>query len=179
MKKQEKIFEVENLTQKIKDAKSVVLIDYRGLKANQTVTLRSQTKKAGDELQVAKNTLLARALVKAKLLPESKKGEDQVLKLEGPTLILFAKADEIASLKYLVTFSKANDLLTIKAGFLEGKILSKEELLKLAALPTKDQLKATLVGLLAQPPQRLVYGLNYNLQKLVILLSQVKNKKEN
>ena len=176
MKKREKIFEVENLTQKIKDAKSVVLIDYRGLKANQTVTLRSQIKKAGDELQVAKNTLLARALVKAKLLPEAKKGEDQVLKLEGPTLVLFAKADEFASLKSLATFGKANELLALKAGFLEGKILSKEELLKLAALPTKDQLRAILVSLLAQPQQRLVYGLNYNLQKLVIILKKVSEK---
>lgn len=173
MKKQEKILEVDNLTQKIKDAKSVVLIDYKGLKANQTVTLRSQIKKMGDEIRVVKNSLLVRALSNAKLLPEAK-GKDEVLTLKGPTLALFANVDEFASLKSLVVYGKANELLPLKIGFIGGQIITKEDLLRYALLPTKDQLRAKLVGLLAQPPQRLVYSLNYNINKLVVLLNQIK-----
>ena len=173
MKKQEKIIEVQNLTQKIKEAKTVVLADNSGLNATQTSNLRAQIKKLGDKLQVVKNSLILRALAEAKLLP---KGEDEVLNLEGPTLALFAKADDVASLKALVSFGKTIERLSLKAGFLEGKLLNGQDILTFALLPTKIELQAKLVSLLALPEQRLVYGLNYNLQKLVILLSQIGKK---
>lgn len=178
MKKQEKIFAVKNLTEKVKEAKSVVLADYRGLKANQANTLRSQIKKLGGEVQIVKNTLLLKSLAEAGLLPKAK-GNDQVLKLEGPTMALLTSNDEITALKAFLTFGKSADLLTLKAGFIEGKLLEKETLSRFASLPGKAELRARLVGLLAQPTQKLVYDLNFNLQKLVIILGQVKNKKSN
>ena len=178
MKKQEKVFAVKKLTEKIKEAKSIVLADYRGLKANQANALRSQIKKMGGEVQIVKNTLLLRSLAEAGLLPESK-GDDQVLKIEGPTIALLANNDEITALKAFLAFGKNADLLTLKAGFIEGKLLEKEALSRFAALPGKAELRAMLVGLLAQPTQKLVYNLNFNLQKLVIILGQVKNKKSN
>lgn len=166
MKKQEKIFEVENLTAKIKEAKSVALADYRGLTAGQMATLRSLLKKAGGKLQVVKNTLLLRALANAKLIEED-------LKLEGPTLALFAKEDEFSPLKALVSFGKANNLLALKFGFFEGEFQDSERISQIASLPGKEELRAKLVGLLAQPSHRLVYDLNFNLQKLVIILKEV------
>lgn len=166
MKKQEKIFEVENLTAKIKEAKSVALADYRGLTAGQMATLRSLVKKAGGKLQVVKNTLLLRALANAKLIEED-------LKLEGPTLALFAKEDEFSPLKALVSFGKANNLLALKFGFFEGEFQDSERISQIASLPEKEELRAKLVGLLAQPSHRLVYDLNFNLQKLVIILKEV------
>lgn len=166
MKKQEKIFEVENLTAKIKEAKSVALADYRGLTAGQMATLRSLVKKAGGKLQVVKNTLLLRALANAKLIEED-------LKLEGPTLALFAKEDEFSPLKALVSFGKANNLLALKFGFFEGEFQDSERISQIASLPGKEELRAKLVGLLAQPSHRLVYDLNFNLQKLVIILKEV------
>jgi len=178
MKKQEKIFATQNLTEKIKEAKSVVLADYRGLKASQANTLRSQVKKMGAEVQVVKNTLLLRALVDAELLPKSK-GKDQALKLEGPTMALLTKEDELTALKTFLAFGKSAEILILKAGFVEGKLLEKEELSRFASLPGKTELRAILVGLLTQPTRKLVYDLNLNLQKLVIILGQVKNKKSN
>lgn len=179
MKKQEKIFEVKNLVEKIKDAKTVVFSDYRGLSANQTASLRSQIKKMGGELQVVKNRLMARALTDAGLLPEVKKGEDQVLKLEGPTIALLSPESDAVTLKTLVSFGKNLGLLKLKAGFIDGKAFSEEEVTRFASLPSKQDLQAKLVSLLTQPSQKLVYSLNYNLQKLVIILGQVKSKKSN
>lgn len=171
MKKQEKIFEVDNLTQKIKDAKSVVLVDYRSLTVSQASNLRRLIKKAGGELQVVKNTLLTRALVNTKIL---NKPEDLVL--TGQTMALFANDDEISPVKALATFGKNLSLLPFKLGFFGANILSADELTRYTSLPSKDELRAKFVGILAQQPQRLVYDLNFNLQKLVILLKRVSEK---
>jgi len=169
MKKQEKIFEVENLAAKIKQAKSLALVDYRGLSANQIANLRSLVKKAGGELQVVKNTLLLRALDKASL-------EIKDLKIEGPTLALFANEDEINPLKTLVSFGKAQNLLALKFGFFGGEFQDGTRLFQIASLPSKEELQAKLVGLLAQPSQKLVYVLNFNLQKLVVILKGGDNR---
>lgn len=171
MKKTEKIFAVENLSAKIKDAKSVALVDYRGLTVAQITQLREKVKEAGGELQVVKNTLLLRALSENNYTPEKEK-------LQGQTLALFANSDEIAPLKALAAFAKLISLLPFKIGFMAGKILSADELTKYATLPAKIELQAKLVGLLASQPQRLVYSLNWNLQKLVLVLNAVKNKKQ-
>jgi len=166
MKKQEKIFEVDNLTQKIKQAKSLALVDYRGLTANQIANLRSLIKKAGGELQVVKNTLLLRALEKASF-------ETKDLTIEGPTLALFANEDEINPLKALVSFGKAQNLLALKFGFFDGKFQDGTRLSQIANLPGKEELRAKLVGILAQKPQRFVFILNYNIYKLINVLKKI------
>jgi len=171
MKKSEKVFEVENLTAKIKGAKSVSLADYRGITMAQISTLRDKVKDAGGEVQVVKNTLFTRALKDAGI-------KELDTPLTGPTLALFANDDEIAPLKALAAFGKQANLLALKLGFMADKILSSEELTRLALLPTKPELQAKLVGLLASQPQRLVFSLNWNLQKLVLVLNGVKNKKQ-
>jgi len=73
---------------------------------------------------------------------------------------------------------KTLNLLQLKLGFMAGAVLSAEELNRFASLPTKKELQAQLVGLLIGPPRRLVYSLNWNLQRLVLVLDQVKNKKQ-
>ena len=170
MKKQEKIFEVENLTAKVKEAKSVVVADYRGIKVSQMNQLRDKVREIGGELQVVKNNLFYRAL-------DQNNYEIEKTKLDGPSLALFANGDEVSPLKALATFGKTLSLLPFKIGFIAGKVYFAEELNKLATLPAKLDLQAKLVGLLALQPTRLAYSLNFNLQKLVIALNQVKNKK--
>jgi len=171
MKKQEKIFEVENLTQKIKGSKSLVLADYRGLTANQFNELRKLVKKAGGELQVVKNTLLTRALMNLSII---KKSDD--LALTGPSLAIFSPEDEIGPTKALVAFGKNLSLLALKTGFMGENILSSDELMHYVNLPGKEELRLKLVGTLAQPSQRLVLDLNYNLYKLVTILKRVSEK---
>ncbi|MBU2577691.1 50S ribosomal protein L10 [Patescibacteria group bacterium] len=171
MKKQDKFYEVDNLTAKIKDAKSVALVDYRGITVSQATQLRNKVKEAGGELQVVKNNLFFRALRQNDYkIPKEK--------LEGPSLALFANADEINPLKALVTFAKTSGLLPFKIGFMEGKVLSNEELDRFANLPGKQELQAKLVSILAQQPSRLVYALNYNLQRLALVLNEIKNSRK-
>ncbi|PIU33618.1 50S ribosomal protein L10, partial [Candidatus Shapirobacteria bacterium CG07_land_8_20_14_0_80_39_18] len=99
MKKQEKIFEVENLTAKVKEAKSVVVADYRGIKVSQMNQLRDKVREIGGELQVVKNNLFYRAL-------DQNNYEIEKTKLDGPSLALFANNDEISPLKALANFGK-------------------------------------------------------------------------
>ena len=171
MKKQDKIFEVENLSAKIKDAKAVALADFRGLNVSQTMTLRDKVREAGGELQVVKNSLFLRAL-------KQNRYEIEKSKLDGQSMAVFANNDEIAPLKALAAFGKTLGLLPFKAGFMAGKVYLAEEISKLASLPGKLELQAKLVGLLASQPARLAYALNWNLQKLVVVLNQVNNKKQ-
>ena len=171
MKKQEKIFEVENLTAKVKEAKSVVVADYRGIKVSQMNQLRDKVREIGGELQVVKNNLFYRAL-------DQNNYEIEKTKLDGPSLALFANGDEVSPLKALATFGKTLSLLPFKIGFIAGKVYFAEELNKIATIPAKIDLQAKLVGLLASQPNRLVYSLNWNLQKLVLTLNAVKEKKQ-
>lgn len=171
MKKQEKIYEVENLTAKIKDAKAVAVADYRGLNVSQINQLRDRIREVGGELQVVKNNLFFQALDKNNYKIEK-------TSLNGPSLALFANNDEIAPIKALANFAKTlGGLLPLKIGFIAGNTYLTGDLNKIATIPAKIDLQAKLVGLLASQPARLAYSLNFNLQKLVIALNQVKNKK--
>jgi len=169
MKKQEKVFAVDNLTAKIKEAKAVILTDFRGLTMNQFNQLREKVSAVGGELSVVKNTLFKRAL---------KASDYQPQEINGPTLALFAKEEETSPLKIISAFGKTLGLLPFKLGFMTGRVISAEELSRLASLPAKGELQARLVSLLANQPTRLVRSLNWNLQKLVLVLEGVKSKKQ-
>ncbi len=172
MIKQDKIFAVEDITAKIKDAKAVALADYRGITVSQATQLRDKIKSSGGKLQVIKNTLFLRALRNNNYKIERKK-------LDGPTIVLFANDDEVSPIKALAAFAKtAEGLLPWKIGFMDGRILSAVELGKLADISSKVDLQTKLVGLLFSQPSRLVYALNFNLQKLVIALNGIKVKKQ-
>lgn len=168
MLKQDKIFAVEDITTKIKDAKAVALADFRGITVSQATKLRDKIKTSGGKLQVIKNTLFLRALRNNNYKIEREK-------LDGPTIVLFANADEVTPIRTLALFAKATEgLLPWKIGFMDGKILSAEELGKFASISSRVDLQAKLVGLLFSQPSRLAYALNYNLQKLVLVLNAIR-----
>ena len=172
MKKQDKIYEVENVSAKIKDAKSVAMANYKGMKVSQMVDLREKVREAGGELQVVKNSLMLRALRNLGYNVEDDK-------LQGTNITLYANSDEVSPLKILSVFAKKEQLLPFVVGFMNGKVFSAEEITKLANLPPKIELQAKLVGTLFSQPSRLVYSLNNNLQKLVMTLGQIRDKKSN
>lgn len=170
MNKQDKIFEVQNLAAMIKDAKAIALTDFKGTNMSQLNLLREKVKEAGGTLQVVKNNLFFRAL-------SGNNYKIEKSQLDGQNLVIFANEDEVNPLKALVGVGKTTNLFSIKLGFMAGNILTAEDIAKFASLPSKLQLQAKLVGLLASPPTRLVYALNWNIQRLVMLLNEVKNKK--
>lgn len=168
MKKSEKIFATDNLTEKLKDAKSVVLADYRGLTVGQIELLRRAIKKAGGQMMVIKNTLIERAI-------EDAKAASQKLDIQGPSAIILSYEDEIAPIKAIADFAKINGLPEFKFGLLDGQVLSKEQVEALSKLPTRNQLLANLVSQLASPTQRLVYTLANNPHKLILILKSLSN----
>lgn len=172
MKKQDKIFTVENLTEQLREAKSIVLADYRGLTVSQISLLRSQVKKSGGELMVIKNTLLGRALSNLGLVPEDQE-------LEGPTAIIISTQDELAPLKTVAAFARINSLPTFKSGIWERRALTRVEIERLSVLPSRDELARQLLGVLATPTAKLVNIITNNPKKLILILKKMSLEQAN
>jgi large subunit ribosomal protein L10 len=129
---------VDELTTQFREASAAVLTEYRGLTMSQLTTLR---RSLGSETtyQVSKNTLAKRAAANAGL-----NGLDELL--TGPTAIAFVNGDPVEAAKGLRDFAKANPLLVIKGGVLDGRALSADEIKKLADLESREVLLAKLAG---------------------------------
>lgn len=165
--RQQKEETVKNLQEKLTRARSVVFADYRGLTMKQLSDLRNKLRDQDAEFTVTKNTLLKLALPSTTYRLSS-------TDLEGPTATLFAYGDEISPIKILVKALKDATLGKVKKGFLDNEALDEAKILKLALLPTKDQLKGQIVGILAAPLQGMVGVLQGNLRSLVYALDQIK-----
>ncbi len=173
MPNQKNIEEVKRLSEKVKQAKSIVLADYRGLPVNLQQKLRRQIREAGGELLVAKNTLLNIALKQEKVeLPK-----DFATLLQGPTITLLAYEDEVAPIKALAEFAKENKLPQVKCGFLGKESLSADKVEELSKLPTKLDMIAKTVGTIKAPLTGFVNVLSGNLRNLIYALEAIKQKK--
>ncbi len=144
---------VADLHDKIKDVKLAILMDYSGLNVEKITSLRNELRKSATELRVTKNTLLGIA---------SKGTDFSILEeyFKGPLAITLSYGDEIEPTKALVNFAKGNEALEIKAGMLDGKFLSREEIGVLAALPSRDILVGRLLSILVATQASLVNVLN-------------------
>lgn len=153
--------EVKALAEKLKDAKLVLLTDYRGISVDAVTGLRNTLRDAKSEYKVIKNNIIKRALD-----ANGESGLDEVL--EGPTAIVIAEEDYVDPLKAIYNFSKENDFYKIKGGIVEGKIMTAEELIALAKLPSRQELLGMLAG-----------GLLGTISKFAVALDQVRMQKEN
>lgn len=153
--------EVKALAEKLKDAKLVLLTDYRGISVEAVTELRNTLRDAKSEYKVIKNNIIKRALD-----ANGESGLDEVL--EGPTAIVIAEEDYVDPLKAIYNFSKENDFYKIKGGIVEGKIMTAEELIALAKLPSRQELLGMLAG-----------GLLGTISKFAVALDQVRMQKEN
>ena len=169
-KKNIKKEKIEELNQKIKDAKAIFFTDYRGLSVNKLQELRQKLDENHSELQVTKNTLLNIAL---------KNNNTELEKeLEGPTATLFAYGDELEPLKSILNFAKENnDLPEVKLGMVDGIWLKIDKLKQLALLPGKDILRGQFVGTLNAPLSGLVYSLNFHTQSFINVLKNIEGAK--
>ncbi len=140
---------VAGLSEQFKTAVSGVLVDYCGLNVEQDTQLRNKLREAGVEYKVIKNTL---ARIAAKEV-----GFDELDPiLNGPTALAVSMTDEVAPAKVIADFAKDNEQLEIKSGFLDGKVVSLDEVKKLAATPNHDTLIAMVMGSLNAPVSKLV-----------------------
>ncbi len=173
MATQRKIDSVQELTEKMSKAKSIVFADYRGLTHKQLEELRKALRKVQAEFVIAKNTLILKALA----VKEQKITSSDLL--TGPTATLFSYSDEVSGLKEMVKFAKTLSLPKIKFGFLGAQELTEAQVTNLSKLPGKDILLAQLVGQMKSPLYGLHRALNWNLQKFVLVLSAIKKGGDN
>ena len=132
---------VSEIKKNFEDAKSVVLFDYRGLSVGEVTDLRRKLREAGASYKVYKNTLTKRALDLLKV--------DMDEYLAGPSAVSFG-TDELSIVKVLNDFAKDHEALVLKAGIVEGKVATCDDLKRYAAIPSRDtlltQLAAGLLG---------------------------------
>lgn len=173
-KRQKKVDSVTVLKDKLTRAKSLFLTEYRGLTHQQMELLRKGLKKAEAEFVVAKNTLLAKAIEQL----DNETMKQLTPELKNPTATLLAFGDEITAIKALSTFIKNVQLPKVKVGLFAGKLATEADFQNLANLPTRDVLLTTLAMRLKSPLYGLHYALRWNLQGLVTVLNNVKEKKQ-
>lgn len=128
---------VNEITDKLKDSKTYVLFEYRGLTVSETNELRRKLKETDSEFKVYKNTLTKRALESINV--------DLGEHLNGPKAIAFGK-DEIAPIKVLSDFAKDHKALEIKVGVVNGDIVDDAKLKELASIPSREGLLTMLAG---------------------------------
>ncbi len=135
---------VTELTEVLKGAAAGVLVDYRGITVEDDTKLRSKFREAGVNYQVVKNTLLNFAIKEVGL-------EDLAGELHGPTAIATHTDDLVSPAKIVSDYAKENENFVVKAGFLEGKVITLDEIKALAATPSKEVLIAKIMGSLNSP----------------------------
>ncbi len=165
MPTQEKVAAVEALKARLDGVKTVVLTEYRGLTVQQLSDLRRQLRAVSAEYKVVKNRL-------ARLAIKSSDLEGLTGHLAGPTGMIFSKEDPVAVAKALHNFARTNQALSIKAGMIEGQVLPPTELKALADLPSRDQLRAQLVGTIQGVLSQLVGVLAAPQREIAYVLSE-------
>ena len=144
---------VQAIAEDIKDAASVVLVDYRGLTVAEDTALRKQLREAGIVYKVCKNTMMKRAF----------EGTDFAAldeHLEGPSAIAISKDDATAPARILCKFAKDAKALELKAGVVEGTVYDVAGLTELSKFPSREELLSKLLGSLQSPITNLARVLN-------------------
>ena len=152
--------EVSKLAAEIKNAKLVLLVDYRGINVEDVTNLRTTVRNANASYRVIKNNITRRALAECGI-------EMDAGVLEGPTAVIMTNEDYLEPTKAIYNFSKENEFYKIKGGVVEGKVMTAEEIITLAKLPSRDTLLSMLAGALLG-----------NISKLAVALDQVRVQKE-
>ena len=134
---------VAEVSAQVANAQTIVVAEYSGIEVVQLTKLRAQARKSGVYLRVLKNTLVRRAVVGSPF--EALAGQ-----MTGP-LIYGISSDPVAAAKVLSDFAKGNDKLVLKAGSYAGKILDKAGVQALAAIPSREELLAKLLGVMKAP----------------------------
>ncbi len=135
---------VDEISAAVKDAQSVVLVDYRGLTVEQDTQLRKQLREAGITYKVYKNTMMNFAF----------KGTDceaLLPYLEGPSAIAISTEDATAPARELCKFAKTADALEVKGGIVEGTAYDADGIKEVAKIPSREELLSRLLGSMQSP----------------------------
>ena len=152
---------VTALAEKMKEAKLILFADYRGINVEDVTNIRTKLRNCNSDYKIVKNNITRRALEKC-----SFEGLEEAVK--GPTAVVLGYEDYLEPAKAIYEYAKENDFYKIKGGVVEGKVMSADEIITLAKLPSRETLIAMLAG-----------GLLGTISKLAVALNEVKAQKEN
>ena len=152
--------EVKKLAEEMKESKLILLTDYRGINVADDTVLRKDLRNANATYTIIKNNITRRALAECGI-------EGLEEKLEGPTAVVMSKEDYLEPSKVIYKYSKDNDFYKIKGGVIDGKVMTAEEIITLAKLPSRETLLSMLAGALLG-----------NISKVAVALNEVKKQKE-
>ena len=152
--------EVKQLAEKMKKSKLILLTDYKGINVTDDTTLRKDLRNANATCSVIKNNITRRALEECGITGL----ED---KLVGTTAVIMSEEDYLEASKVIYKFSKDNEFYKIKGGVIDGKVMTAEEIITLAKLPSREELLSMLAGALLA-----------NISKVAVALNEVKKQKE-
>lgn len=152
--------EVKALAASIKEAKLVLLTDYRGINVTDVTELRKTLRQNNADYKVIKNNITRRALKECGV----NELDDALL---GPTAVIMSNEDYLEPSKAVYECTKKNDFYKIKGGIIDGKVMTAEEIITLAKLPSKETLLSMLAG-----------GLLATISKFAVALDQVRVQKE-
>lgn len=161
---------VAEIKQEMADATFIFFTDYTRMNTEQTMTLRRKLRELDARFQVVPNRLFR--VVAGELGME---GLDPALK--GPTALVFGAGDAAATAKAIKEFIKAEKVLVVKLGRMDGEVLSAADVDRLATMPSKKTLQGMLVGTLAAPMSNLVGVMSQKLASLVYVLKAAAEKK--
>ena len=147
MLRAEKVEIVDSLRGVFADAGVVVVTHFQGLNVAEVTELRRNMKDAGAKFRVTKNRLAKIALADTSFTPIADL-------FTGPTAIAYSE-DPVAAPKAIVDFAKKNEKLVVVGGGLDGNLLSAAEVKALASLPSLDELRAKIIGMISTPAQRI------------------------
>lgn len=146
------------LSEKMKKAKMVIFTQYRGITVEDDTKLRNALRSENNECMVIKNSVITHAAQSVGI-----EGLDKVL--AGPTAVIIGYDDYVSPAKAVNDYAKTHDFYTFKAGIMDGKVISAEEVKKLANLPSKETLYAMVASALLG-----------NIRNLAVVLDQTKEK---
>jgi len=143
---------VEKLAKQMQESKSYFLCEYKGLTVSQLEELRRALRKENCLLKVATNNTIKRAC--------KANGFDTLADFEGPSCVIFSSNESVDGPKAAAAFQKANKMLVMKDGVVDGQYCSEQEIKMISQLPSKTGLLAMLAGGMYQPIQQMSLGLN-------------------
>ena len=152
--------EVKELAEKMKNSKLILLTDYRGINVTDDTALRKDLRNANATCSVIKNNITRRALEECGITGL----EEQLV---GPTAVIMSEEDYLEPSKTIYEFTKNNEYYKIKGGVIDGKVMTAEEIITLAKLPSREDLLSMLAGALLA-----------NISKVAVALNEVKKQKE-
>jgi large subunit ribosomal protein L10 len=163
--REKKSEQIDKLSKELQGVSSLLVTTYTKLTVAQDYELRKALRSSGAKYAVVKNTLAERAA-------KGTKAEGVLKDLSGVTSIAYTSGDPVALAKALSKYAKDNPEFTFKAGVVEGRVISIDEIKALATMPSKEEIYAKLLFLINAPAQRLVTAMNAVGRNLAVVVNQ-------